>query len=167
MGNENEDPDSWFDLSQAKSLDSFHKVFVNGWDYLLVSPQFLLDEDNYFQGIEVLSKLDKSKTEDELHFHLTMFADFEEPNWTEQYSAKSLMLSDKEQWQLVYAGMFFYPTQKDWCGIYIDVECQDVVVLGAKKQLIKRIQETFPPSSILTIEYIKQLLNRRYEKQES
>lgn len=153
-----------FDLEQTKNLDSFHKVFVNGWDYLLVSPQFLIDEDNRYLGIELLSQLDNSEIGDLIHFHLTVFTDFDVPNWTEAYSASSIMLSSNQQWQMAYTGMYFYPTKRNWCGIYLDIECQDVVILGAEKQVYDKIKATFPPSSILSVEHIKMLLERRYKK---
>ncbi|MGP8305395.1 hypothetical protein [Vibrio sp. YIC-376] len=156
----------WFDLAYTNEINLLPKVFQNGWEYVLVDPLYLFDEDMNLEGLEKLQKYDDSSGGDSLYFYLTMFADISDFSsvWVENYSVEDVKESDKVQWQFAFAGMYFYPTKRDWCGIYLDYSCQDFVLLGADSSLISKIKANFKPSSLFTIEYIETLLEKRYGK---
>jgi hypothetical protein len=153
----------WFDLSFTYELARIPEVFLNNWDYVLVDAMYFLDEDMKLEGLGKLKECDGSDSGDDLYFYLTTFAGIEELNdiWSEKYTVEDVDLSEKVEWQLAFAGMYFYPSKKNWCGIYIDCPCQDFVLLGAEAALISRIKSTFKKSSLLTVEYINNLLENR------
>ncbi|EGQ7840048.1 hypothetical protein ACEV8A_24240 [Vibrio parahaemolyticus] len=156
----------WFDLSYTDQTDLLSKVFQNNWEFILVDPLYLFDADMNLEGLAKLQECDDSSSGDSLYFYLTMFADIDEFStvWVENYSVEGVKESDKVQWQFAFAGMYFYPSKRDWCGIYLDCPCQDFVLLGADSSLISKIKANFKPSSLFTIEQIETLLEKRFGK---
>ncbi len=156
----------WFDLAYTDEVHLLPEVFLNGWEFILVDPLYLFDEDMNLEGLQEIQKCDSSSAGDSLYFYFTMFPDISEFSsvWVENYSAEDIKESDKVQWQLAFGGMYFYPTKRDWCGIYLDYPCQDFVLLGADALLISKIKANFKQSSLFTIEQIETLLENRYGK---
>ena len=99
----------WFDLAYTNEINLLPKVFQNGWEFILVDPLYLFDEDMNLEGLQKLQKCDSSSAGDNLYFYLTMFADISEFSsvWAEKYSVEDVNESNKVQWQLAFAGNVF------------------------------------------------------------